>query len=384
MSGATVRFWCGALIAFYVALFVRLWMHGPFLHLGDFSMLWAAGRLAATGDAAAAYDWAAIERLQPFAASVHAFFYPPIFLILLAPFGLLPFVMAAVTWLGGMLAAYLAAIRAILPERTALIAALAAPPVLFNLGSGQNGLLLAALLGGGLAMLDARPLLAGILLGASAYKPHFGVLLPLFLALTGRWRVFAAAALTVLALALAAASLFGWSAWAAFVHSIGAANDAFRQQGPLAARMDWPDLASLYGMLRTLGLGPVASWWTHMLVAAAATAACLSLAVARAPEAVKLAALATAMLTVSPYSERSDLALLAPAVAFLVGDGLVSRLPAWQRWVLAGVFLLPLLDWIAHLLARFLEFPRYSCFAGPVACAMLVAVIAGRRRATNR
>ena len=55
MSGATVRFWCGALIALYATLFAVLWARGPVLQLGDFSILWAAGHLAAAGDAAAAW-----------------------------------------------------------------------------------------------------------------------------------------------------------------------------------------------------------------------------------------------------------------------------------------------------------------------------------------
>ncbi len=41
--------------------------------------------------------------------------------------------------------------------------------------------------------------LAGVLIGLLAYKPQFGLLIPLVLAVSGRWRVFAAAAATVAA-----------------------------------------------------------------------------------------------------------------------------------------------------------------------------------------
>ena len=64
---------------------------------------------------------------------------------------------------------------------TALLLAVAFPAVLVNLGHGQNGFLTAALLGGALAMLDRRPIVAGILFGLLAYKPQFGLMIPLVL-----------------------------------------------------------------------------------------------------------------------------------------------------------------------------------------------------------
>ena len=54
-----------------------------------------------------------------------------------------------------------------------------------NVGHGQNGFLTAALLGGALHWLDRRPWLAGVLIGCLAYKPQFGVLIPVAL-LAGR------------------------------------------------------------------------------------------------------------------------------------------------------------------------------------------------------
>ena len=78
-----------------------------------------------------------------------------------------------------------------------LLLALAFPSVLINVGHGQNGFLTAALLGGALVVLDRRPLVAGILLGLLVYKPQYGLMLPIVLAVSGRWRCFAAAAATV-------------------------------------------------------------------------------------------------------------------------------------------------------------------------------------------
>ena len=71
------------------------------------------------------------------------------------------------------------------PE-TLLIAA-AFPAVFVNIGHGQNGFLTAALLGGALHLLDRRPWLAGVLIGLLAYKPQFGVLIPIALLASRRW-----------------------------------------------------------------------------------------------------------------------------------------------------------------------------------------------------
>jgi alpha-1,2-mannosyltransferase len=100
-----------------------------------------------------------------------------------------------------------------------LVLALAFPAVFINLGHGHNGFLTAALIGAALVTLDRRPLLAGVLLGLIAYKPQFGILFPLVLAATARWRTFAAAAATVAALALITTLAFGISVWDAFLAS---------------------------------------------------------------------------------------------------------------------------------------------------------------------
>ena len=70
--------------------------------------------------------------------------------------------------------------------------------------------------GGGLLLLDRRPVLAGILFGALCYKPHFGMLIPVALAASGRWRAFGAAAASAAASATHkdAGGTTGCSEWA--------------------------------------------------------------------------------------------------------------------------------------------------------------------------
>jgi len=46
------------------------------------------------------------------------------------------------------------------------------------------------LLGTALVMLVERPILAGVLIGCLAYKPQFGLLIPLVLIAGSHWRAF--------------------------------------------------------------------------------------------------------------------------------------------------------------------------------------------------
>ena len=57
-----------------------------------------------------------------------------------------------------------------------------------------------ALLGGALLLIERRPWLAGVLIGLLAYKPQFGVLIPVALVAGARWPTIAAAGATVVAL----------------------------------------------------------------------------------------------------------------------------------------------------------------------------------------
>src|SRR5690606_3010560 len=98
--------------------------------------------------------------------------------------------------------------------------ALTAPIVLICLGHGQNGFLTAALLGGGLFLIDRRPLVAGLLLGCLVYKPQFALLIPALLALGGHWRAFAGATLSCLGLIAISLILWGWPVWGAFLDSL--------------------------------------------------------------------------------------------------------------------------------------------------------------------
>ena len=153
--------------------------------------------------------------------SFHPWLYPPPFLLLIIPFGMMPFALGCGLFLLASFGLLLLALWRTFASHRSLYAmsVLLAPATGFTIGSGQNAFLTSALMVGGFGLLARRPRLAGVLLGLIAYKPQFGILFPLVLAATARWRTFAAAAATVAALALITTLAFGLSVWDAFLAS---------------------------------------------------------------------------------------------------------------------------------------------------------------------
>jgi len=151
---------------------------------------------------------------------VFAWHYPPTFLLAVLPLGLLayPAALGVFTLAGAGL--WAALVRRVAADRRAWIVAAAAPAGLINLLDGQNGFLTAALAGFALLLLARRPVLAGVLIGLLAIKPHLAVLFPLALLADRQWRAIAAAAITAALFAATSIAVFGWGTLFAFLHDL--------------------------------------------------------------------------------------------------------------------------------------------------------------------
>jgi hypothetical protein len=309
----------------------------------DFSNVWAAGRLALDGPSDGPYDLA-----RQYAAEkaifgdrdvpLYGWHYPPIFLIVAAALALIPYGWALLVWNAATLAAYLVTIRAILPRPETILLALAFPAVFVNLGHGQNGFLTAALLGGALVLLDRRPFVAGTLIGLLAYKPQFGVLIPLVLLATGRWRVIAAAIVTVLVASAAALALFGVKAWTAFIASSTFTREVVLEQGGPG----WEKIQSLFAAVRMWGGSIEAAYAAQSALALAVAASLVWLWRSRAAAELKGAALACGCLLATPYVLDYDLVALAIAIAYLAHHGLARGFRDYEISLLAFAWLVPL------------------------------------------
>jgi arabinofuranan 3-O-arabinosyltransferase len=303
----------------------------------DFVNVWAAGRLVLDGQPAAAYDWTIHRQVQE-AAVGHVFegayrwHYPPPFLFAAALAATLPYVPAGLAWLLATAAAYAAAIRGILGHRAGWLFALGFPGAIWNVTAGQNGFLTTALIGGALGLLERHPVLAGCCLGLLTYKPHFGVLFPLVLAATGRWRTFWTAAAVALVMAALSWLAFGSAPWAALMQSVSTANQLVLTDGGVG----WNKLQSVFGLVRALGGGETLAWIVHGTLALAGTASLVWLWRSRAPFDLKAAALAVGVVLLTPYVFAYDLVALAVPAAFLLRFGLAHGVTRSEAYGLAA------------------------------------------------
>ncbi|HEX8256373.1 MAG TPA: glycosyltransferase family 87 protein [Allosphingosinicella sp.] len=305
----------------------------------DYVSYWAAAVLALGGDAAAAYDVAAHKAVEltevPLNGSM-PFPYPPAFLLLLLPFGLLPFSLSAAVWTGTTCAAYLAAARRLLPGSGWIAAAY--PAVLVNAVIGQNGFLTAAIFIAGLLCLPRRPFAAGLVLGCLILKPQLGLLLPLAFIAGRDWKAFAGAAVSTLGLSLLGLIAFGPASYAAWIGQMPLYT-AIVSDGLVG----WYKMASFYASLRLAGAPAEAAWAVHMLAAALAAAGVWTTWRSDCSLAAKGALLAAATTLVSPYLYLYDTLLLIVPIFHLLRAGADRRLIAllWalpmfavlQNWV---------------------------------------------------
>jgi hypothetical protein len=333
----------------------------------DFVNVWAAGRLVLEGHPAAAYDWTVHRQVQE-AAVGYAFdgeyrwHYPPFFLFAAALAAMLPYVPAGLAWLAATGAAYAAAIRGIVGDRTGWLFALGFPGALWNVTAGQNCFLTTALIGGALGLLERHPALAGCCLGLLTFKPQLGVLFPLVLVATGRWRAFVAAAATTLALAALSWLAFGAAPWLVMAQSVSTANQLVLTDGGAG----WNKLQSAFGLVRALGGSESLAWMIQGAVAVAIAAALVVLWRSGAPFELKAAALAVGAVLATPYVFAYDLVVLAVPVAFLLRLGLAR---GFLR--LEGL-------WLSAAGALLLSYIVATTQVG-LAASLIVALLVGRR-----
>jgi alpha-1,2-mannosyltransferase len=311
----------------------------------DFSNVYAAGELIWQGKPADAYNPAlqhAAEKAT-FGGREVPFFgwhYPPFFFAIAFLVAAVPYGWGLALWLAASCAAYLAAIRAILPRPETLLIAAAFPAVFVNIGHGQNGFLTAALLGGALQLLDRRPWLAGVLIGLLAYKPQFGVLIPLALVASQRWSTIAAAAATIATLVAISFLTLGSGVWHAFIDSMNFTQTVVLEQGGTG----WEKIQSAFSAARNWGADIKTAYAIQTALALALAATLAWLWHSDAAFELKASALATASLLATPYVLDYDLVVLAVAIAFLVRHGFARGFRDYEISLLAAAWAVPLLS----------------------------------------
>ena len=336
----------------------------------DFTAFYNAGRVANAGHAASAYNPDVIN------ASVHvvngadypmAWVYPPTFLFIASPLARLPYLPALLLWYAIGLVAIGLVLAAILPNRRALMVALASPLTPMVLGGGQNAFLSAGLLGAGLLLFDRRPAVAGGIFGVLTYKPQLGIGIAPLLLIERNWRAIAAAIVTTGALIGLSAMIWGVDSWAAF-------------PGGLANGRYWMEQGTS-GFDKSAGLFSVIRLWGGSIplgYVVQAIGLVLGLFTiwrcAKADPAVRNASVCAAVGLSTPYFMDYDMATIGLGAAFLYALGARDGFRRYEYSAIAFIWVAP---WFSRATAGNLLLPL-----GPPATLLLTWLVLSRAGVT--
>jgi hypothetical protein len=309
----------------------------------DFVNYWSGAFLAAHGRAAEIYDFLAFHVFEqsvtgPAIQSYH-YSYPPLLLLLTLPLALIPYVPALGVWLAATWYGFYRALR-LTSDQSVLLLSLATPALFVNAVGGQNGALTAALLGGGLVLLDRRPVVAGLLFGCLAYKPHLALMLPFALIAGRRWLTVAVTGATVILLVAASALVFGPHLWLDYTANLAQLRTVILEDGTGV----WHRMLSVFVFARRLGADVATAYALQ-----AAFAMLAAFFVARSwwrndPPHIRSAMLILGTCLATPYLQDYDLVMSAFVVVWLKAEEGHSRMPAaWIRTAMAVMLLLPLM-----------------------------------------
>jgi hypothetical protein len=356
-----------AIVIFVVRHYVLSEKTSPALGI-DFPVYWAAARVAVEHGAAAIYSPDFMAPLEAVARPHEPYTpwaYPPTFLLLIVPFGLLPFGMALASFLAVTIAMYACSIRAITGplEIPSWRYALAFPALFVVVAFGQNSFLTVSIAGAALFLLPKRPVVAGALIALLSIKPQLGILFPAVLICGRQWRALLSATAFALLFSAAAVLMFGPTTVVAFLHALTAFKHDWLEQNTGDI---WFVLTSVYGAARIHGATSAVAYGIHTVVMLPAIGAVAWLWMDNARYELRAAALTVGAMLAPPYFVLYDLAWLALPIAFLAADMKTRGASRKELAIVIAAWLAPLQAHIA----------RWLPFIGQWAPAVLLALIA--------
>lgn len=350
----------------------------------DFTVFWAAAKLAYMGDPISAFDPDNLAAIHGVHGDVWMpWLYPPGFMIVILPLGAFSFHVAWIIFLSLSVLAMLAAIRPFAGGVKPVWIGFALAPAIFPaLTIGQNSLLWVACLLAALASLRAdRPIMAGVLIGILTLKPQLGILIPFALLACGAWRTIAAATITTILLILISTLIMGVDYWVAMKELAAHHAELIRASVPKHHLMTSP-----HSLLAGLGTPePVALTIQWCLTALAAGVVALAW---RSPNVCFDLRAATLLLAITisvPYFWHYESVLLAPAALFLIRAGVLTS--SRYGYVLAAFMWLGVAPMNAMLLLTDIDFLSVRYIYAPVliaACATCVVAVFRRLRSYER
>ena len=281
---------------------------------------------------------------------INPWYYPPMFLLIVLPLALAPYFWSLAAWTALTIAGYLFVVWKIASRREAFWLALAFPGAIANLVNGQNGFLTFSLLGGALLLLDDAPIVAGVLFGLLTYKPQIGVLVPIVLIATGRWRAFLTATITAICFAGISLMLFGPETWRAFFASLDLIRHLIVERGGVR----FFTMQSAFAGTRLLGGSIAAAYAVQICVFLLAAVSVLMIWRSEVRFPIKAAALVVGAMLSSIHLIYYDLVVLGLPIAWLAVEGERDGFLPFEKSLLVAAWILPM---VSEFVAQYLSIP---------------------------
>lgn len=274
--------------------------------------------------------------------TLHPWVYPPSFLLLLLPFGLLPAGAALALFLavtfGGLVCAVRSLVSSPWQRRVYGFTVLFCPAVASTVFTGQNAFLTVALLFGGFALVERRPWLGGALMGLVTVKPQLALMVPVALLGARSWRALAGAAAAAGLLALASLAVFGAEAWRDWLGLATGSSELYA--GWLAAgRLQG---VSVFAGATLLGASPAVANLAQAMAVVLAAACVFRVFQQSARRELKIAAALAGTILAAPHGSMQDGLLLGLAAAAFLAVALEDGLGFGDAVLAAALWASPL------------------------------------------
>lgn len=318
----------------------------------DFSVFWGASHIALHGHPLDAYDIDKIMvvinhfgTLEAGSERILPWLYPPTFLLVVLPLSLLPLWPSYLLFMLATGGLYVKATTRLLGDKVdarqhAWMSVVSSPAVFVTLLMGQNSMLTAGLAATAVAWLDKRPALAGVAISLLAIKPQLALLFPVVLLVTRAWKTMASAAVTAVLFGAISIAVCGWETVPAFIQSAHWAETNLVEHGGTA----WYVMPTFLAAARAAGIGIKLAYAIQMSGAVLATLATAIVWRRTSDTGLRVAALATATLLISPYVRAYELTWLVVAIAGYVSHGIRFGLSGMERRLLVAAWLLPVFE----------------------------------------
>lgn len=336
----------------------------------DFAVFWGAAKLTLAEGPLTPFEIDRLNASRALPADIETFpmlwLYPPGWLTVILPLGLLPFIWAWVVFAGLSFALFAAALR--LPARAIpglWPVMLAAPVVLLTLALGQTSLIFAGLLVLALeAIRRDRAMLAGLAIAAMSLKPQLGLAIPVALLAAGYWRVILWAAIGTATILAASLIWPGVDYWPLFLTATQE-SVAHMRDSLLPAMM-----VTGYGLATTLGLDHGPALAVQIALSLAAAGGLGWMWASRSSFDLKAATLALAVLLVTPYAIYYELVFAIVGLVYLARAGVLDGRPAQA---------LAVVIWLAPVLGFALLWGPGFFFAAPLVALAFLAALGSAR-----